>query len=313
MKLISTVKDKLKFLNSRADKKEVDALYKLLYNLVHDVDNSFDLSSKQTEETFSFQWDQLSKGEYMLSDPWFKSEVDRIICEEEIRVDRSWFKNKKVLDAGCGGGRWSYGLAKLGAQISAVDINDSALRRTQEALGEFGDQHKFYQTPLETLQDEIPEEKFDLVWSWGVVHHCKSYTKAFEQVCNRVKDGGMIYMYLYGRESLDMQSDLNLFKNRIFYNTLPSWEEKRKFLIEKGGGNEERLHQMHDIFSPLLNRRLEFDYVKKQLEDFGFTDIVRTNNSTEIHVRAVKGTDSTHIKEYFLMPFQGESWMQHHE
>lgn len=313
MKLLSAIKEKVKFINSRAEKKEVDALYKLLYNLVHDYDNSFDLSSKQTEETFAFQWDQLAKGEYMLSDPWFKGEVDRIICEEEIRVDKSWFSGKKILDAGCGGGRWSYGLAKMGGIISAVDINDSALERTKEALSEFGDKHRFYKTPLESLDDKIAEDKFDLVWSWGVVHHCKSYTKAFEQVCNRVKEGGMIYLYLYGRESLDMNSDINLFKNRVIYNTLPSWEEKRQFLIEKGGGNEERLHQMHDIYSPLLNRRLDFDYVKKQLEAFGFTDIVRTNNSTEIHVRAVKGNSSEHLKDYFLSPFKGPSWMQHHE
>lgn len=313
MKILSAIKDKYKFLNSRADKKEVDALYKLLYNLVHDVDKSFDLSSKQTEETFSFQWDQLSKGEYMLSDSWFKGEVDRIICEEEIRIDKTWFKGKTVLDAGCGGGRWSYGLAKLGAILTAVDINDSALERTKEALSEFGNDHKFFKTPLENLNEKISEEKFDLVWSWGVVHHCQSYTKAFKQVCDRVKDGGMIYLYLYGRESLDMNSDINLFKNRVIYNTLPNWDEKRKFLIEKGGGNEERVHQMHDIYSPLLNRRLEFDYVKKQLEDNGFTDIVRTNNSTEIHIRAVKGPSSDHLKKYFLNPFQGPSWMQHHE
>jgi 2-polyprenyl-3-methyl-5-hydroxy-6-metoxy-1,4-benzoquinol methylase len=314
MGIFSRYKEKLNFLKTRADKREVDALYKLLYKLVHDVDESLDLTSNQTEDSFSFQWDQLAEGEYMLSDSWFKNDVERIICEEEILIDKSWFKGKKILDAGCGGGRWSYGLAKLGASITAVDINESALRRTKEAIKDLDPNSKFVQTPLENLDKALTDSgKFDLVWSWGVVHHCKSFTKAFDQVCNQVKEGGLIYLYLYGRESLAMEADLNLFKDRVYYNSLSSWEEKESFLIEKGNGNPERVHQMHDIYSPLLNRRLEFDFVKKLLEAKGFTSISRTNNSTELHIRAVKGTKPDDLDQYILAPFVGESWMNHHE
>lgn len=313
MGIFSKVKMKLDFLKSRADKKEVDALYKLLYHLIHDLDNSLDISSNQTKESFGFQWDQLSSGEYMLSDPWFKNSVERIICEEEIRVKKEWFEGKSVLDAGCGGGRWSYGLAKLGARVTAVDINDSALYRTKEALEGIGTSHNFIKSPLESLDENLGDEKFDLVWSWGVVHHCKSFNKSFEQLCNRVKEGGMIYLYLYGRESVDFQSDINLFKNRLYYNTLPNWEEKKNFLIEKGGGDPNRIHQMHDIYSPLLNRRLEFDQMEELLFKYGFSDITRINSSTELHIRAVKGQNANQLKEHFLPPFVGTSWMTHHE
>jgi 2-polyprenyl-3-methyl-5-hydroxy-6-metoxy-1,4-benzoquinol methylase len=313
MGIFSKVKMKLDFLKSRADKKEVDTLYKLLYHLIHDLDNSLDISSEQTKESFGFQWDQLSSGEYMLSDPWFKNSVERIICEEETRVKKEWFEGKNVLDAGCGGGRWSYGLAKLGALVTAVDINDSALYRTREALEGMGTSHNFIKSPLESLDEYLGDEKFDLVWSWGVVHHCKSFNKSFEQLCNRVKEGGMIYLYLYGRESVDFQSDINLFKDRLYYNTLPSWEEKEIFLIEKGGGDPNRIHQMHDIYSPLLNRRLEFNQMEELLLKYGFSDITRTNSSTELHIRAVKGQNANQVKEYFLPPFEGTSWMAHHE
>jgi 2-polyprenyl-3-methyl-5-hydroxy-6-metoxy-1,4-benzoquinol methylase len=313
MPFLLKIKEKIAFLKSRADKNEVDALYKLLYNLVHDLDNSLDISSAQTKESFAFQWDQLSSGEYMLSDPWFKKNVEKIICEEEIRVNKDWFQGKKVLDAGCGGGRWSYGLAKLGATITAVDINDSALLRTQEALEGIGSSHRFIKSPLESLDENLADEKFDLVWSWGVVHHCKSFNKSLEQICNRVEEGGMIYLYLYGRESLNFQTDLNLFKNRLHYTTLPTWEEKRNFLIKKGGGDSNRIHQMHDIYSPLLNRRLEFEQIKELLTKYGFSDISRTNSSTELHIRAVKGKKADKLKGFFLPPFEGTSWMTYHE
>jgi hypothetical protein len=49
-----------------------------------------------------------------------------------------------------------------------------------------------------------------------------------------------------------------------------------------------KLHQAHDLYAPLVNRRLEFDYVKKVLKDHGFTDVIRTVKDTELYIRAVK-------------------------
>ena len=37
---------------------------------------------------------------------------------------RKEIKNKTVIDVGCGGGRWSYGFAKLGCKVTSVDISE---------------------------------------------------------------------------------------------------------------------------------------------------------------------------------------------
>ena len=111
----------------------------------------------------------------MLSDPVFKSQVDQIIVNQELLLDASWFPGKNVLDAGCGGGRWTYGLAKLGAQVTAVDTNPSALAATQSALA--GASGEFVLSSLEDIASKLPPESFDLVWSWGVLHHCRSFTR----------------------------------------------------------------------------------------------------------------------------------------
>lgn len=272
------------------NREDIDALYKLLYIQVHDLDKALPLAAAQTKDTFGFQWGELAEGEAMLSDKWFKENVTNIITDRETQIRAEWFKGKDVIDCGCGGGRWSYGLAKLGANITAVDINESALKATAEAISGINVQKQFILTPLEELDQRLPaDKKFDLVWSWGVLHHCGSFNTAFRKVMDRVKEGGFIYLYLYGRESVSFEADINLFKNRVAYNTLTTWEEKEKFLLEKANGDRTKLHQNHDIYAPLLNRRLDFDYIKQQLEMNGFTDVVRTVRTTELNIRAIKG------------------------
>jgi ubiquinone/menaquinone biosynthesis C-methylase UbiE len=290
-------------------KKEIDALYKLLYNQVHDLDNTMSFSAAQTVGAFSFQWSDLKDGEAMLSDKWFKENVTNIISERETLIKKEWFKGKDIIDCGCGGGRWSYGLAQLGANITAVDINTSALEATRDAIKDIPVKKEFIQTPIEELTKHIPEgRKFDMVWSWGVLHHCGSFNTAFREVMSLVKDGGFIHLYLYGRESLPFDEDINLFKNRVYYNTLPSYAEKEKFLIDKANGDKTRLHQNHDIYSPLLNRRLDYSYVKKMLEDNGFTDVTRTIQNGEITVRAVKGAMRPEDRDMLLHPASNPAW-----
>ena len=158
------------------NKEEIDALYKLLYNQVHDLDQALPLASTQTVGSFGFQWAELKEGEAMLSDKWYKENITNIITEREILISKEWFKGKDVIDCGSGGGRWSYGLAQLGANITAVDINESAINATKEVLRDFSVQKNYILTPLEDLSSHLPDGKiYDLAWSWGVLHHCGSF------------------------------------------------------------------------------------------------------------------------------------------
>src|ERR1700733_5174596 len=141
------------------NKQEIDSLYKLLYNQVHNLDHTVPFVETQTVGAFNFQWSELSEGEAMLSDKRFKDNVEQIITEKQVLIKKEWFKGKEVMDCGCGGGRWSYGLAKLGANVTAVDINEPALKATKEALKEFDVQKQFILTPLEQLTKHIPQGK----------------------------------------------------------------------------------------------------------------------------------------------------------
>lgn len=291
----------------RSKSYETDALYRLLYNLVHDKKESLELTGNQTVKTFSKQWKTYKNGKGLLTDPNFKKNVTKILCEEELLIDESWFKGKNILDAGCGNGRWSYGFAKMGANITCVDINESAIEETRKVLEPFNVSKKFIRSSLEELPNHLSDEQFDLVFSWGVIHHTKNYNQSFENVCKYCNEKGILYLYLYGRESLSYENDIKLFKERVYYNSLTTESDKYKFLIEKSSGDEMRVHNFHDLYAPLINRRLTFDEVKKSLAEQNFKKIIRTIDHTELFIRAQKG-DLEEVP--FLQPKQAPYWFQ---
>lgn len=291
---------------TRKDKLSKDELiyYSKLYEEVHDLDEAKDIFPHNTSTKFAEQWESFPTGRFLLSDPNFKNNVDSILAEQEILIKREWFRDKNVLDAGCGNGRWSYGFAKLGARLTCVDVNSVATEETRKALGEFGKEFTFIVSSLEELN--LPEEYFDLVFSWGVLHHCVSFTKSLQNLTKALKNGGILYLYLYGRDTLPMEEDLKLFKRRLEYSKTTDKEKRYRILLEQAGGNKDLLHAAHDGLAITINRRFTFDQVKTILESLGYTGITRTIKSTEIFVRAVKGNHI--IQEIFLPPKEPPYW-----
>ena len=294
------------------NQEQLDNVYRLLYGLVHDLDPKINIASTQTEHAFGKQWETLKEGRYLLSDPWFKENVSRIITEQEIQIKPEWFEGKKILDAGCGNGRWAYGLAQLGADLTVVDVNAEALREAQAALCELNENVRYIQCPLEEIDTHLREEKFDLVWSWGVLHHCGNFLKAFKNLTQLVAHDGLMFVYLYGRETLPYSVDINLFKERLKYNFLESAFDQTAFLLEKAGGDCKQIHNQHDIYAPLINRRFLWNDVESLFKDHGFDQVDRTVDHTEIWARALKGNWKQFHENWFLPKRQPPYWFQDH-
>jgi hypothetical protein len=104
-----------------------------------------------------------------------------------------------------------------------------------------------------------------------------------------VKEGELLYLYLYGRESMDPSEDLELFKTRLRFHLMAP-AEKHRCLLERAGGDERAIHNLHDLYAPLINRRFEFVDIRKTLETAGLQDITRTIRHTELFIRRSKAT-----------------------
>lgn len=104
-----------------------------------------------------------------------------------------FFRGKKVLDAGCGNGRFAYYAAKYGAEVWAIDLGPAVevAQRNTEAIGN-----------VQVIQADLHEppfalESFDFVYSIGVLHHLPDPEAAFQNLLRYLKPGGEIQIYLY--------------------------------------------------------------------------------------------------------------------
>ena len=89
--------------------------------------------------------------------------------ENELRALRraaSW-RRKKVLEVGCGDGRLTFRLARMGAQVEAIDPDRGLITKARKQLpAPFADRVRFRVGRAENL--EFPSQSFDLaIFSWS--------------------------------------------------------------------------------------------------------------------------------------------------
>ena len=115
----------------------------------------------------------------------------------------SKWKNKKVLEVGCGIGTDTISFLRAGARVTAVDLSDESLKLAQKRANVFGLEDKvgFYNANAERLDEIVPLEISDLVYSFGVIHHTPHPEIAVENIKRYLSKGGIFKIMVYYKYS----------------------------------------------------------------------------------------------------------------
>lgn len=92
------------------------------------------------------------------------------------------WKGKKVLEIGCGIGTDSVNFARFGADVTVVDISEESLGICMKRFELYGMNAHFYCCNAERLSSVVPVEEYDLIYSFGVIHHTPQPEKVFEEI-----------------------------------------------------------------------------------------------------------------------------------
>lgn len=107
-------------------------------------------------------------------------------------------RGKEVLEIGTGCGSDFQNWVQNGAQATGVDLTEKAIGLTRERLESLGfsdDQYDLKVADAENLP--FDDERFDMVYSYGVLHHTPDTLKAFSEACRVLKPGGTLRAMIY--------------------------------------------------------------------------------------------------------------------
>ena len=110
----------------------------------------------------------------------------------------NYHKEEKVLEVGTGVGTDIVSYAKNGSKVSGVDLTENAIEITKKHL-------EIFKLPYEKLlvadAENLPFEDnyFDLVYSFGVLHHTPNTEKGVQEVLRVLKPGGKFIIMLYSK------------------------------------------------------------------------------------------------------------------
>lgn len=152
-----------------------------------------DLKSLETHFRFGENWASFAR----LLD---QTRIDRAV-ESLQGLIRNDLRGKSFLDIGSGSGLSSLAAARLGASpIHAVDIDPDSVRTSQKVLSENAPGTQFKAEVCSVFDLDVQRTgKFNVVHSWGVLHHTGAMWDAIDRATRFVGPGGLFVLAIYNK------------------------------------------------------------------------------------------------------------------
>jgi ubiquinone/menaquinone biosynthesis C-methylase UbiE len=118
-------------------------------------------------------------------------------------ADFEHWRGKRVLEIGCGIGTDTVNFARHEAMVTAVDLSPQSLELARQRVAVYGlqNQVRFYSGSAEELSSFVPVEAYDLIYSFGVIHHTPHPERVVEQMRKYARPGTVVKLMVYYRPS----------------------------------------------------------------------------------------------------------------
>jgi ubiquinone/menaquinone biosynthesis C-methylase UbiE len=174
--------------------------YKKEFYLVNSTKNLFD----RNHEVFS---------KIFIKEIFQKDSKKYLVNLKKLGLEKKYFKDKMILDAGTGSGRHAYLMSKFSPKkIIALD-NKLTIRKNLN--------YKFPKNIFfmegDVQRTKFKNSTFDFINCYGVLHHTRNIEKGIKELLRILKKNGYLFLYIYGSGGIywEVRKKMNKFFKNI--------------------------------------------------------------------------------------------------
>jgi SAM-dependent methyltransferase len=116
-------------------------------------------------------------------------------------ADFARWKSKRVLEIGCGIGTDAVNFARAGADYTGIELSPISLQIARQRFDFFGLPGRLIEGNAEELDGLVIPDSYDMVYSFGVIHHTPNPRAVVECARRAIRANGELKIMLYARHS----------------------------------------------------------------------------------------------------------------
>jgi SAM-dependent methyltransferase len=178
------------------------------------------VESEHYARSFGLEWLQFPRTQL---DSANGTRISETRFRQLFPFELSSLKGKRVLDAGCGMGRFVEVVANQGAEVVGMDLSQAVDAARANTLG----RANVTIAQADVMAPPFADSVFDFIYSFGVVHHTPAPAQAVRELARRLKPGGFLTVWVYGRRA----STRIPRPHQIYGNLLRPLPEPQKALV----------------------------------------------------------------------------------
>lgn len=144
-----------------------------------------------------------SKKQFLSIEYFNEVENKKYFVEPHIKkfaMFENW-KNQEVLEIGCGIGTDAINFVRNGAIYTGLELSDKSLDITKKRFDVFNLEASLFNKSAEDDLSFLGYKKYDLIYSFGVLHHTPNIDKCLQNIHNLLKDDGILKIMVYSTNS----------------------------------------------------------------------------------------------------------------